>query len=48
MPIGTALTFDVLFQHKINILTEVAVVRLGQFLDSFDHFFIERDADFGF
>ena len=47
MPIGAALTFNVLFQNKINILTEVAVVRFGQFLDFFDHFFIERDAYFG-
>ena len=48
MPIGAALTFNVLFQNKINILTEVAVVRLGQFFDSPDHFFVERDADFAF
>ena len=45
---GAALVFNMLFQHKINILTEVAVVRLGQFLDSPDHFFVECDAYFTF
>ena len=34
------------FEHKINILTEVAVVRLSQLLDPSDHIFIERDAYF--
>ena len=45
---GAALAFNMLFQHKINILTEVAVVRFSQFLDSFDHLFVERDAHFVF
>ena len=35
-----------LLEHKINILTEVAVVRFSQLLDPLDHIFIERDAYF--
>jgi len=36
----------VLLKNKINILTEVAVVRFSQLLDPFDHIFVERDAYF--
>ena len=43
---GAALVFNMLFQHKINILTEIAVVRFSQLLDPFDYIFVERDAYF--
>ena len=38
--------FKMLLEHKINILTEVAVVRFSQLLDPLDHIFVERDAYF--
>ena len=35
-----------LLENKINILTEIAVVRFSQLLNSLDHIFVERDAYF--
>lgn len=38
--------FKMLLENKINILTEIAVVRFSQLLNSLDHIFVERDTYF--
>lgn len=42
------LFLNMLFEHKINILAEIAVVRFGQIFDSSYHIFIKRDTYFAF